>query len=313
MRALVATAYQPLDGITLADLPRPTAGPGEVVVRVEAAALNPLDLALITGAMKDFYPVEHPLVIGMDAAGTVVEVGPDVTGYAPGDPVLAFTGQAGAVAEYTVAVAGPRLARRPPGLDAARAAAIPESGMTAVCLLRAVGVGAGQSVLVIGATGGIGLYAVQLASAAGARVIATATPQDADYVRELGAAESIDYRTADVVQQTLALVTGGVDVVVDLINRGDGLAATARAARPGGRLVSPLFGPSGFDRDVTGVYIGSFVPEPGDLEDLASRAADGRLRVEIGARYRFDDAVRAVADFAGKHIRGKVVVASAPH
>ncbi|MEU9128858.1 NADP-dependent oxidoreductase [Kitasatospora sp. NPDC048540] len=308
MKALVAAGYQPLDRIALTDRPKPAAGPGQVVVRVEAAALNPLDLALITGALKDVYPVQHPLVIGMDAAGTVDEVGPDVTGYAPGDRVLAFTGQTGSVAEYTLATPGPRLAHRPAGLDAERAAALPESGMTAVCLLRAAGLAPGQTVLVIGATGGIGLYAVQLATALGARVIATAGAQDAEYIRELGAAHTVDYRTADVVAAALELVPGGVDLVVDLINNGEGLVGSARAARPGGRLVSPLFGPQTLDRDVTPVYIGSFVPEPGDLDDLAARAADGRLRVEIGARYPFADAARAVADFAGTHIRGKVVI-----
>ncbi|MFF3624791.1 zinc-binding alcohol dehydrogenase family protein [Streptomyces sp. NPDC002467] len=308
MKALVATDYQPLDRLTIAELPKPAAGPGEVVVKVEAAALNPLDLMLITGAAKDLFPTEHPLIVGMDMAGTVVEAGAGVSGYAPGDRVLGFVGQVGSVAEYTVAQPGPRLAHRPQDLDPVHAAAIPESGMTAVCLLRAVGLTGGESVLVIGATGGIGLYAVQLAHALGARVIATATAQDADYIRELGAAETVDYREADVVEGALKLVPGGVDVVVDLINRGEGLAGSARAARPGGRLVSPLFGPGELDRGVTPFYIGSFVPEPGDLEDLAGRAADGGLRVEIGARYPFDDAVQAVADFAGKHIRGKVVV-----
>ncbi len=308
MKALVSTGYQPLDQVTVVDLPTPSAGPGEVVLKVAAAALNPLDLALITGTMKDFYPVEHPLVIGMDAAGTVAEVGPGVTGYAPGDEVVAFTATAGAVAEYTVAVAGPRLARRPAALDAATAAALPESGMTAVCLLRAAGLRAGETVLVIGATGGIGLYAVQLAGDLGARVIATATAPDAEYVRGLGATDTVDYRDGDVVEQTLRRVSGGVDVVVDLINRGDDLTATARAVRPGGRLVSPLFGPAELGGEVTPIYIGSFVPEPGDLDNLVRRAADGRLHVEIGARYPFDQAALAVADFAAKHIRGKVVV-----
>ncbi|WP_329200648.1 MULTISPECIES: NADP-dependent oxidoreductase [unclassified Streptomyces] len=308
MKALVATGYQSLDRLTIAELPKPAAGPDEVVVKVEAAALNPLDLMLVTGAAKDLFPTEHPLIVGMDVAGTVVEAGAGVSGYAPGDRVLGFVGQAGSVAEYTVATPGPRLAHRPQNLDAVRAAAIPESGMTAVCLLRAVGLTEGESVLVIGATGGIGLYAVQLAHALGARVIATATAQDADYVRELGAADTVDYRQSDVVEETLKLVPDGVDVVVDLVNRGEGLAACARAARSGGRLVSPLFGPDDLGRGVTPVYIGSFVPEPGDLEDLASRAADGSLRVEIGARYAFGDAVQAVADFADEHIRGKVVI-----
>ncbi|MFC6600278.1 NADP-dependent oxidoreductase [Kitasatospora paranensis] len=308
MKALVAREYTTLDGVIVTDLPKPVAGPGEVLLKVEAAALNPLDLALITGAMKDFFPVEHPLVVGMDAAGTVGEVGQGVTTYAPGDPVLAFTGQAGAVAEYTVVAVGPHLAKRPAGLAAQRAAAIPESGMTATCLLRAVGLTAGESVLVVGATGGVGLYAVQLAASLGANVIATATPEDADYVRGLGAHGTVDYKAGDVTEQTLRQVPDGVDVVVDLINRGDTLSSTARAVRDGGRLVSPLFGPQDLGRGVTGAYIGSFTAEPGDLEDLAARAADGRLRVEIGATYPFAEAPQAVSDFAGKHIRGKVVI-----
>ncbi|MFK4225882.1 NADP-dependent oxidoreductase [Streptomyces sp. NPDC019890] len=308
MKALVAADYLPLDRIAVTDHPTLTPGPGQVLIKVEAAALNPLDLALISGAAKDLYPVEHPMVVGMDAAGTVAEVGEGVSGYGPGDPVLAFTGQAGAVAQYTVASPGPRLATRPEGLDSVHAAAIPESGLTAVCLLRAVRLAAGESVLVVGATGGIGLYAVQLAHALGARVIATSTAEDEKYLRGLGAAETVEYKNADVVEQTLRLTPDGVDVVVDLINSGEQVASTARAARPGGRLVSPLFGPGDLGRDVSPVYIGPFQAEPGDLEDLAARAADGRLRVEIGARYEFEDAPQAVLDFAQKHIRGKVVI-----
>ncbi|MDH6131493.1 NADPH2:quinone reductase [Kitasatospora sp. MAA4] len=308
MKALVATEYATLDRISVTDHPTPSPGPGQVLVKVEAAALNPLDLALITGAMKDMFPVEHPLVIGMDVAGTVAKLGEGVTEYALGDPVLAFVGQGGTVAEYTVATVADRFAKRPPGLAAAQAAAIPESGLTAMCLLRAVGLAAGESLLVVGATGGIGLYAVQVASSLGAQVIATATAEDAEYMRSLGAAGTVDYKAADVVAETLRLVPGGVDVVLDLVNRGEGLVGSARAARPGGRLVSPLFGPDDLGREVSGVYIGGFTSEPGDLEKLAARAAEGTLRVEIGASYPLADAARAVADFAGKHIRGKVVV-----
>lgn len=308
MKALVAREYTTLDGVIVTDLPKPVAGPGEMLLKVESAALNPLDRVLITGGKKDVFPIEHPLVVGMDAAGTVAELGQGVTAYAPGDPVLAFTGLAGAIAEYTVVTVGPHLAKRPAGLAAPLAAAIPESGMTAVCLLRAVGLAAGERVLVVGATGGIGLYAVQLAASLGAKVIATATSEDADYVRGLGAQDTVDYKVGDVAEQTLRQVPDGVDVVVDLVNRGDALSNTARAIRAGGRLVSPLFGPQDLGRGVTGVYIGGFTAEPGDLEDLAARAADGRLRVEIGATYSLADAPQAVSDFASKHIRGKVVI-----
>nr|WP_217514698.1 NADP-dependent oxidoreductase [Streptomyces lunaelactis] len=257
MKALVATGYMPLDQIAIAEVPTPAPGPGQVLIKVEAAALNPLDLALITGAVKDMYPADHPLVVGMDAAGTVAGVGEGVSGYAQGDPVLAFTGQAGAVAEYTVASPGPLLARRPEGLDSLHAAGIPESGLTAVCLLRAVRLAAGESVLVVGATGGIGLYAVQLAHALGSRVIATATADDEEYLRGLGAGGTVDYKTADVVEETLRLVPGGVDVVVDLVNSGERLTehrargpsrrqagvAALRAGRSGARRVAGLHRP----------------------------------------------------------------------
>ncbi|MEZ0089254.1 NADP-dependent oxidoreductase [Streptacidiphilus sp. EB129] len=308
MKALVAAEYGPLDGLAVTTAPKPEPGPGEVLIQVEAAALNPLDLGLVTGAMKDVYPVEYPLTVGMDAAGTVTEVGAGVTDYAPGDRVVAFVGTAGSVAEYTRVAVGPHLARRPQGLAPETAAAVPESGMTATCLLRTVGLAQGENVLVIGATGGIGLYAVQLAKLLGARVIATAPAEDDAYVRGLGAAETVDYRAGDVVEETLRLQPGGVDVVVDLINRGDALAGSARAVRPGGRVVSPLFGPADLGRGVSGVYIGSFTAEPGDLQSLADRAASGELQVEIGASYRLADGVTAVSDFATKHLRGKVVI-----
>ncbi|MER7661609.1 NADP-dependent oxidoreductase [Streptomyces sp. NPDC096193] len=309
MKALVAPDYVPLDQVTVTDHPTPTPGPDQVLIKVEAASLNPLDLMLITGAAKENFPAEHPLVVGMDAAGTVVEVGENVTLYSAGDPVLAFTGgSAGAVAEYTMASPGPMLARRPGGLDSLHAAAIPESGLTAVNLLRAVRPTADESVLVVGATGGIGMFAVQFAHAIGARVIATSTAEDVEYLRGLGADDTVDYKRTDVVEEVLRLAPDGVDVVIDLVNSGEGLASTARAVRPGGRLVSPLYGPADLGRDVESVYIGSFQAQPGELDDLAARAADGRLRVEIGARYPFANAPQAVKDFATKHIRGKVVV-----
>jgi NADPH2:quinone reductase len=197
---------------------------------------------------------------------------------------------------------------RPQALDAVHAAAIPESGLTALALLRAAELKSGRSVLVIGATGGIGLFFVQLAAAEGAHVIATATGEDADYVRGLGASEVVDYKNADVVEETLRLRPGGVDVVIDVINMGEGVLTSARAAHEGGRVVSALGGPDDLARNVAAVYIGSMSPQPGDLERLVAQVADGTLKVEVSRAYTLDESPQAMADFGGRHTRGKLVI-----
>jgi NADPH:quinone reductase-like Zn-dependent oxidoreductase len=174
---------------------------------------------------------------------------------------------------------------------------------------------AGQTVLIVGATGGVGSFAVQLAAQAGARVLATAAPSDAEYARRLGARDTIDHTSTDTdtdtAEQALRLEPNGADVAVDLINAGPGLAGTAAAVKPGGRLISTLMGPDSFDRGVMPVYI-RMTAGDGQLQRLADRAAEGRLTVEIAATYPFPEAPTAMADFAaGKHTRGKVVIALA--
>lgn len=152
-----------------------------------------------------------------------------------------------------------------------------------------------------------GSFAVQLAKQTGAKVLATARTDEEDLLRRLGADATVDYRTSDVTAEALRWAPGGVDVVIDLTHAGPALTGAAAAARPGGRLVSPLMGPPAFDRGVTAVYTGTRTP-PGQLEALAVQTAEGRLRVEIGARYSFTDAPQALADYAHKHLHGKVVI-----
>jgi NADPH:quinone reductase-like Zn-dependent oxidoreductase len=311
MKALVATDYgPPLQVLRIADIPdpAPAPAPGQVLVRVQAAALNPFDVKLTIGELREMVPIQHPFVIGMDASGTVAGVGEGVSGYAEGEPVFGYSGlAAGTVAEYTLMQAGPFLAKRPDGLDPVRAAGIPQSGLTALHLLRAAELKPGQRALVVGATGGIGMFVVQLAVAEGVEVIATATPDDVEYVLSLGASHVVDYTAGDVAEQTFSVYPDGVDVVLDLVNVGSDLGASAAAAKPGGRVVSSLGGPTDLGRGVTGVYIGMMTPQPGDLEDLGAMATRG-LHIEVGATYPLDRAVQAVVDFATKHIRGKVVI-----
>lgn len=278
---------------------------------MRAAALNPFDLKLLSGAFKGGVPVEFPYVPGMDGAGTVVALGDGVEGVAVGDEVLGFFGRTpGTIAEFALLDAADYLAPRPEGLDAARAAALPESGVTAKTLLRAVEPAAGQSLLVIGATGGIGMFVVQLASAAGVEVLATAGPSETDYVLGLGASHALDYTSGDAASLALALHPQGVDGVIDLVNSGDGVLASARALRSGGRFASPLGGPSELgspEREVHASYV-SLTLLPGDLADLAARAASGALRVEVSRVYPFGEAVEAFVDFASGHTRGKLVI-----
>jgi NADPH:quinone reductase-like Zn-dependent oxidoreductase len=311
MKALVATDYgSPPSNLEVTEVPDPVPGPGELLVRIEAAALNPIDLKLITGVLKDVMPVTFPHLIGMDGSGTVAGLGEGVAGYAEGDPIVGFFhNHPGTVAEYALIEEGPALVARPEALDAVHAAAIPESGLTALMLLGAAELQPGEVVLVIGATGGVGLFLVQLAAAAGAQVIATARgEEDVDYVRGLGAAEVVDYKDADAVEQTLELHPDGVDVVFDMVNLGDAVTASARAAREGGRLVSPLRGPEDLGRNVAAVYPGSMSPRPGELERLVAQVAEGKLKVEVSHTYTLDESPRAMADFAEKHKRGKFVI-----
>ncbi|MER7450371.1 NADP-dependent oxidoreductase [Nocardia beijingensis] len=308
MRALISRAYGPLEELSFAEVPVPVPGPGQVLVRAEAAALNPIDAKLVTGAMREVIPVTHPFVPGVDITGVVTQVGEGVTRFTVGDPVLAWNGtRSGALAEYVVVDAGPASARRPDGLDPQRAAALPTGALTAAALIDAAALEAGMTVLVVGGAGGVGSYVVQLAGQTGVRVIATGRATQSTLLRELGADIVIDHTASPVAPQLLDMVPGGVDVVIDLANAGPQLESSAEATRTGGRLVSPLGGPSSFPRGVEAVYTGT-VAVPGRLDALAEQAARGTLRVVIGATHPFADARQALIDFATQHSQGKVTV-----
>ncbi|MFE0457356.1 NADP-dependent oxidoreductase [Streptomyces sp. NPDC058914] len=308
MKALIARSYGPLEDLEFADVPAPAPGPGQLLVRLQATSLNAVDKVLITGAMRDALPVQHPFVPGVDVSGVVEAVGENVTRFSTGDAVIAWNSvTAGALAEYIVINDAPSVALRPAGLTPAQGAALPTGALTAAALLDAVRVDEGGSVLIVGAAGGVGSFTVQLAKQAGLTVLATGRADDEPFLRRLGADHVLDYRDVDIAQEAHRLADGGVDAVIDLANAGPALAATAAAAKTGGQLVSPLGGPSAFERGVTAVYTGTRTPK-GRLEELAAKAADGRLSLEIDSDYAFGQADQALVDFASKHVRGKVTV-----
>jgi NADPH:quinone reductase-like Zn-dependent oxidoreductase len=244
---------------------------------VQACGLNHFDEALRTGAMSQLSADGAPYVRGTEAAGTVIAAGDRVTRFAVGDEVFGhFLTDSWARVKARCArttANGPHVERRPEGLDPSAAAALAEGGLTAKTILRAAELRPGQTALVIGATSRAGTVLVPLLAEAGAHVIATATPDDDDYVRSLGAADTIQSTTANPVADALASHPD-VDLLVDLVTFGEPYFITADAQH--GTIVSAFPG-----ADEPGIPRIAISAEPGDLAALAQRTLDGRQPVEI--------------------------------
>jgi NADPH:quinone reductase-like Zn-dependent oxidoreductase len=294
----------------LRDLPEPQPGPGEVLVRVQASSINGFDLAVAGGRLKGMMEHRFPVVLGKDFAGTVAAVGEGVTRFAVGDRVFGTVMKPvlgdGAFGQYVAVGEESAIAHVPAGLDLDVAGALGLTGTAALTSVNAVDPAAGETVLVCGATGGVGAHAVQLAAARGGEVIATARPgQEADLVRALGAAHTVDY-TDDVPAAVRSLRPGGVPAIVHLA--GDGLQL-AELLQPGGRIASTLgLGPDQLaDREVTATAVMA-APDRATLEHLAAEVVAGRLRVPITRGYRLAEVPQGLADFAGGTL-GKLGVA----
>jgi NADPH:quinone reductase-like Zn-dependent oxidoreductase len=311
MKALIIDDYGPPQNARFGDIVTPKVKDGYLLVHMRAASVNPFDYKIVTGQVKDWIHITFPYVPGMDGAGVIADIGNGVQDWRKGDAVVGMFPR-GAFAQFAL-ISGKdkKLARKPDALDFEHAAALPQTSLTATTMLRAGNVGEGQTVLIIGATGGVGLFATQLAKARGARVIATGKTQDVDYLRQLGADDVIDYGQGDTLTQTRERYPAGVDVVLDVINSGDAILRDAQVIRDGGTLLSSLSGPpqEAFGRGITVQYIQNN-PQAGDLDDIVKRAADGKLHVEIGCTYDLSDAAQALADLTDptKHTRGKFVI-----
>ncbi|MDX8148866.1 NADP-dependent oxidoreductase [Lentzea sp. BCCO 10_0061] len=291
------------------DVGQPVPGTGEVLVRVTSTSFNPVEGNIRLGVMQGPIPVELPHTPGLDVAGTVDALGEGVEGFSAGDEVVAFLPMTkpGAAAEYVLAPAA-ALTPAPKGIPLADAAAFPLVGLTAYQALFDHGqLKAGQRVLVNGAGGPVGGYAVQLAKGAGAHVIATASPRSAEAVRAAGADEVVDHTTTPVV----SAVTEQVDLVLNLAPVDPAvLAELVTVVRPGGVVVNTTIwmpAPTDEDRDVRGInlYVRS------DAEQLAKLVAlvdSGELRVDVAQRVPLAELREVHAQAATGEVRGKVVV-----
>jgi NADPH:quinone reductase-like Zn-dependent oxidoreductase len=307
MQALRFHEFGGPDVLRLEEVERPAPGPGQVLVRVAGTSFNPVEGAIRAGFMQDAMPVRLPHTPGIDVAGTVAAVGADVTGHAAGDRVVGFLPMTadGAAAEYVLAPAGV-LATAPETVPLADAAAVPAVALTAwQALTEHAGLQPGQLILVNGAGGGVGGYAVQFARALGATVVATASPRSADAVRAAGAHRIVDYTATDVA----AAVDEPVDVVLNLVRAGDAaMAALVRLVRPGGVLVSTA-SPAAEDAErkvrTVSMYVRS---DAAQLTEIVRRIDAGAVTVDVSGRYPLAEAARVHEAAERGALRGKAVI-----
>jgi len=295
------------------DVPTPEPGQGHVRIRVAAAGLNPFDIAVMQGYLKDRMEHRFPLVPGMDASGTVEATGPGTTTWSVGDEVFGSVGKPylgeGTLAELVTMSQG-TIARKPASIDHLAAASIPVAGVTALTMVDAGSVAGGDVVVVVGATGGVGSFLVQLAARREGRVVAVCRGQNAEYARSIGAADVIDYTEGDVADTVRSRYPEGIDVIADLHGDRDVVASLADLLRTKGRVISAV-GSADVDalrgRGVEASNVSGRVSTDA-LDTLARLIEQKELAIPEVHSFPLADAAGAVALVASGHTRGKVVV-----
>ncbi len=314
MRAIAIEEFGGPEKLKLMDLPDPKAGKGEVLVRVVAAGVNPVDWKICQGLLKGGFPHGFPLIPGWDVAGTIEDLGEGVTGFRKGERVWAYTRkpviQWGAYAQWIV-LPESSVSWIPPKLLFEEAAAVPLAGLTAYqSLFKRDDVRPGSVVLVHAAAGGVGHFAVQLAGSAGARVVGTASRANHGFLLDLGVEEAIDYTREDFVEAVRKRFPQGVDVVFDT-QGGDVLTRSLAVLKRGGRLVSILGRPRAGEAEKLGVTADYVFVEPSaqQLAALADLATKGRLKPHVAKIYPLAEAADAHRQSQSGHVRGKLVLA----
>src|SRR5882724_6212302 len=305
MKAIRIHQYGGPEVLAQVEMQRPAPGANEVLIKVHAASVNPVDWKMRAGHMKDFLPLSLPATLGSDVSGTVEEVGPGAARFKRGDEVYASLGlEGGGYAEYAVAKEA-IVAAKPRTLDHVQAAAVPVVGLTAwQALFDVAQLRAGQKVLIHAAAGGVGNFAVQFAKAKGAYVIGTASSKNQAFLGELGVDKAVDYkktRFEDVVQDA--------DVVLDTIG-GDTQERSFKALKKGGILVSLVQPPSQESATKYGVralFYGAH-PSSSDLAQIAKLIDDGKVKPVVETVLPLAEARRAHELSETGHARGKIVL-----
>src|SRR5436190_4679521 len=303
MKAIRFHEYGGFEVLKYEDVPRPEPQPGEVLIQVRAASINPFDLALREGWLASMIPLQLPAIVGVDVAGVVMATGEEVTDFSVGQNVYGFLSRySGAYAEYAV-VANETIALQPQTLDYVQAASVPLAATSAwQALFDVGGLKEGQRVLVHGGAGGVGTFAVQLAKLKGAHVLATTSGQNVEYVQSLGADEVIDYSTTPF--ETIAQT---VDLVLDLIG-GETQQRSWSVLKAGGILVSLQEPPSQEDAATYGVRAAFVAAQPssGLLKDLADLLDRGQIKSHVNKVFPLEQARQAQELKREGHIQGKI-------
>ena len=306
MKAIRIHQYGGPEVLAQVEMQRPTPGPSEVLIKVQAAAVNPMDWKQRAGYVKDIFPLTFPATLGWDVSGTVEDVGGNVTRFKRGDEVYALL-EGGGYAEYAVAKETV-VSRKPQTLDYVQAAAVPVAGVTAwQALFEVAQLRAGQKVLIHAAAGGVGSFAAQFAKARGAHVIGTASSTNQAFLRELGVDKAVDYQTTrfeDVVRD--------VDVVLDAIG-GDTQERSFKVLKKGGILVSIVQPPSqelATKYGVRALFYGAHASSS-DLAEIAKLIDSGKVKTVVETVLPLADARRAHELIQSGHTRGKIVLKAA--
>jgi NADPH:quinone reductase len=314
VRAMVIPEFGGPDLFEARDVERPEPGPGEVLVRVIASGTNPVDAKFRSSG--DAMGLEIPIILGLDVSGVIEEVGPGVTDLAPGDevyytPEVSGTRSNASYAEYNVAPAD-IVAKKPASLSHEEAAAVPLAGGTAYeAIVRRLAVRVGETILIHGGAGGVGSFAVQIAKASGARVLASAGTHNQNTLRELGVDVPIDYTSEDVFEVALEDTAGaGVDAVFDTVG-GDLIARSIQATRVFGRVASII----SLQGDLTPGYrlnqtfYGVFLlRERARLDEMTRLIERGQMRPLVDEVLPLDQVAKAHERLESGHGRGKVVL-----
>jgi NADPH:quinone reductase-like Zn-dependent oxidoreductase len=310
MKASYIEKYGDINNVITGNLERPEPGEGEVLVRVKSAGVNPVDAAIVKGMLKDFIPGEFPLIPGWDMAGVVEGRGHAARRFREGDEVYGYVRrpkiQHGSFAQY-MALPESYLALRPEKISMEESGGIPLVGLTAYqSLFEAGALTKGETILILGASGGVGTLAIQLAKSVGADVIAVASEANHDYMKGLGADESVDYNVNQLGKTISEIQPDGVDMIFHC-SRGDSLNQSIETLKPDGRLVSITNRKPEVRSDIKFKYV--FVdPNALQLQHIQQLADEGHIKLPAVETFELEDTAKALKQIETLHTKGKLVI-----